>query len=326
MASLYVWNGSSWQLSSLNVWNGSAWIPATPYMWNGSIWNYTTPGGTPTPPYTPPLPLITIQPTSLTSGTANTVYSTALSAFGGTGQNYTFSIASGSLPLGMTISNTGILSGTPLTTGTYNFVVQAVDPLGNTGTQSYTLVIAAAPVIPGPAPPPPPTASTVVLNSHNVASVTFDTTPATAGIMYVNTGFIFGNGSTAPPNSVVEYQANSIVPSSGTVFTTEWNPNNAPASDYEIQAVYVSSSSGTTTLAAGFQQLNTWYNLGSQAFVMYAIQNDPAVLPINQITMTINIRRASDQVIVATNTVGLIATVFNLNIGGIGSGPIGGIG
>jgi hypothetical protein len=40
-------------------------------------------------------------------------------------------------------SSTGVLSGTPASAGTYNFVVQVTDSVGGTATQNLSILIAA---------------------------------------------------------------------------------------------------------------------------------------------------------------------------------------
>src|SRR5208283_4157317 len=68
-------------------------------------------------------------------------YSSALVASGGVAP-YTFSIISGSLPPGLTLNtSTGAITGTPTTTGTYNFTAQVVDSKGNTATASCSIVV-----------------------------------------------------------------------------------------------------------------------------------------------------------------------------------------
>lgn len=63
----------------------------------------------------------------LAPGTSNTAYSMQLLASGGT-PAYTWSIATGSLPAGLTLgASTGIISGTPTATGTSNFTVAVSD-------------------------------------------------------------------------------------------------------------------------------------------------------------------------------------------------------
>jgi len=62
---------------------------------------------------------------------------------------YTFSVAAGSsLPAGLTLSASGLLSGTPTTAGTFSFTVQAADAAQppHTATATFTLNINTAPV------------------------------------------------------------------------------------------------------------------------------------------------------------------------------------
>jgi uncharacterized repeat protein (TIGR03803 family) len=66
-------------------------------------------------------------------------YSQSIVATGGTG-SLTFS-ASGTLPTGLSLSSSGILSGTPTAAGSYTFTVTATDSLGAAGSQAYTLTI-----------------------------------------------------------------------------------------------------------------------------------------------------------------------------------------
>jgi len=92
-------------------------------------------------------PTITLSPSTLPAATQNTAYSQTLTASGGT-PAYTYMVASGSLPTGVTLSSGGVLSGTPTVYGTYSFTVTATDSSTGTGpysgSQAYTLSIAAA--------------------------------------------------------------------------------------------------------------------------------------------------------------------------------------
>lgn len=84
-------------------------------------------------------PAISISPTTLPTLRIAAAYSQQLSATGGDG-NYSFSYT-GSLPTGLVLSSTGLLSGTPTATGTYNILVTARDTLNFTGTTSYTITV-----------------------------------------------------------------------------------------------------------------------------------------------------------------------------------------
>jgi hypothetical protein len=101
-------------------------------------------------------PTVLLAPSLLPSGTVGIPYSEVISATGGVGP-YTFALASGSLPVGLTISALGVLSGTPTMGGTSSFTLIATDANGCTGSQLYALVInpPACPVIalaPSPLP------------------------------------------------------------------------------------------------------------------------------------------------------------------------------
>ncbi|HEY1215778.1 MAG TPA: DUF4082 domain-containing protein, partial [Bryobacteraceae bacterium] len=84
---------------------------------------------------------LAITTTSLPSGTVGASYSATLTATGGTSP-YTWSISSGSLPIGLTLNaTTGGISGTPSTAGTVNFTVQAADSATPQATTSKALSI-----------------------------------------------------------------------------------------------------------------------------------------------------------------------------------------
>jgi parallel beta-helix repeat protein len=83
--------------------------------------------------------------TSLPGGTACHAYpSTTLVATGGT-TPYKWSLASGSLPTGLTLSSSGVISGTPTKAGTFSFSVKVTDSSSTpeTATQALTITVAA---------------------------------------------------------------------------------------------------------------------------------------------------------------------------------------
>lgn len=85
---------------------------------------------------------IAISPNSLTAPVINVAgYNVTLSATGGTGAK-TFAVTSGSLPTGLTLSSSGVLSGTATAAGTFNVTVTATDTVGATGTSAYSIVVA----------------------------------------------------------------------------------------------------------------------------------------------------------------------------------------
>lgn len=94
-----------------------------------------------------------ITTTTLPNGTVGASYSQNLSATGGTG-SLTWSEPGfiSSLPPGLSLSSTGLISGVPSATGIYTFSVEVIDSLGATDGQSLTITIDDAP----PAPILPP--------------------------------------------------------------------------------------------------------------------------------------------------------------------------
>ncbi|MCX7512933.1 fibronectin type III domain-containing protein [Frateuria hangzhouensis] len=87
---------------------------------------------------------VSLDAATLANGTGGTAYSHALTATGGAAP-YTFALAGGTLPDGITLSPSGVLSGTPTEAGTFNFTVQATDSSTGTGPfvsqHAYTLVV-----------------------------------------------------------------------------------------------------------------------------------------------------------------------------------------
>src|SRR5678815_5589245 len=95
-------------------------------------------------------PTITLSPSTLPSGQVAVAYSQTITASGGTSP-YTFSVTSGALPAGVTLTAAGLLSGTPTLAQTASFTLRATDARGCTGTRAYSVTIAP------PVPPPCPT-------------------------------------------------------------------------------------------------------------------------------------------------------------------------
>jgi CSLREA domain-containing protein len=105
----------------------------------------------------------------LPSGTVNSAYSQTLQASGGTSP-YTWTLASGSLPVGLSLAgSSGVVSGTPTATGTSSFRIRVTDAAAATAEKDFSLTMATS------APPPPPPVGTFVVNS------TLDAVDATRG-------------------------------------------------------------------------------------------------------------------------------------------------
>lgn len=92
----------------------------------------------------PSCPTIDISPSSLPSGRSGEAYSAVLTASGGSAP-YKFSISSGNLPNGLSLSESGTISGTPSEGGDYNFTVSVVDASYCGGKRDYLLHIETQP-------------------------------------------------------------------------------------------------------------------------------------------------------------------------------------
>ncbi|MHC1654666.1 putative Ig domain-containing protein [Stenotrophomonas maltophilia] len=91
-------------------------------------------------------PTIVITPATLPAATGSIAYNQALTASGGHG-GYTFSLSTGALPAGVTLSSAGMVSGSPTTLGSYSFTVTATDGFGFSGSQAYTVVVNAPAIV-----------------------------------------------------------------------------------------------------------------------------------------------------------------------------------
>lgn len=102
---------------------------------------------------------VVVAPGSLPAPVLGTAYSQAVTASGGISP-YTYSVSTGSLPAGLVLGPTGVLSGTPTVAGTFNFTVRAADSTTGSGpaigTQVYTFTIAAPAITLTPATLPVP--------------------------------------------------------------------------------------------------------------------------------------------------------------------------
>jgi lipopolysaccharide export system protein LptA len=111
-------------------------------------------------------PPVVVTPATLPTGTVNDPYSFAFAASGGSG-TYSFSEV-GTLPSGLSLSSGGVLSGTPMQSGTFNITVTATDSNGGSASLAFTFSVNPA-VVPAPA-----TLASATLNAPY--SVTFTAT------------------------------------------------------------------------------------------------------------------------------------------------------
>ncbi|MEP7270580.1 MAG: Ig-like domain repeat protein [Acidobacteriota bacterium] len=137
-------------------------------------------------------PTLTISPATLPNGQVGSAYSQAMTVTpSGT---YTFSLVVGNLPSGLTLNGaTGVISGSPTISGSYNFTVKAATASGCSGTHAYTLVIACPVITVFPAVSLPAGTKAVFY------SQTFSATPAGGGYTFAKTSGTLPTGLTLNP-------------------------------------------------------------------------------------------------------------------------------
>jgi hypothetical protein len=134
-----------------------------------------------------PFPALTITTTRLPAAAVGSPYDETLQTGGGTGGN-TWRVTAGTLPVGMTLSSSGALHGTPTATGSQTFTVTVTDSAGATATQALSLTVQ-----PATPPPPHPVWVPPMLISETV-TVDGQTTPVIGNLSY-NTGTTIAYGS-----------------------------------------------------------------------------------------------------------------------------------
>lgn len=146
----------------------------------------------------PPAPPNITTPSPLPGGTVGLPYSQTLEATGGTG-TLVWSRTAGSLPVNLSLSSAGVISGTPTNTGTSNFTIRVTDALSQFDTQQFSLTISAALTITTTSVQPAarvgrPYSSNPLQRSGGVAPFTWSVTPALPSglILNASTGVISG--------------------------------------------------------------------------------------------------------------------------------------
>ncbi|WP_353098267.1 putative Ig domain-containing protein [Stenotrophomonas lactitubi] len=97
------------------------------------------------------LPTISIDPPSLPNGSAGVAYNAQLSSSGGIAP-YSYTLQSGALPVGISFTSAGTLSGIPRSDGNFSITLGATDSNGQTASRVYAFTIAPATVVLAPGP------------------------------------------------------------------------------------------------------------------------------------------------------------------------------
>jgi len=264
--------------------------------------NQVLTGATPTP--TPPPGAISpdITTTILPAGNVSQAYSQTLAVIGTA--PITWGIATGSLPPGLTLNaSTGVISGTPTTLGTFNFVVRAQNAAGS-HVRALSIEIGA-------------NQHTITFNPNggtgSMAQQIFQ--PGVAQALRANaftrTGHTFTGWATSPTGAVVYTNNQSIIATTSRTLYAVW------ASGFTITFM---PNGGTGTMQPQTFQSNVAQNLSTNtftragfAFVGWATTPTGAVAFTNGQNITNNVTRNLYAVWTTGHTV-----TFNAN-GGTGT-------
>jgi len=201
----------------------------------GSVFSFTTLKQTSTSP--------------LSSGAVNSSYSASFTGMGGSG-SYTWGTSS-TLPAGLTLSNTGLLSGTPTSAGNYSIDVVMTDPSsGLTVTKTFTLSITTAIAVTTSAASAVSASSATLNGSVNNNGNTGSST----------TSFCYGTSSVTAANALVTCSAVTATPgsasgSSATSISSALTGLTA-GQTYYFQAVGVNNGVTTYGSVLSFTTLN----------------------------------------------------------------------
>jgi hypothetical protein len=228
-----------------------------------------------------PAPLA-VSTVSLPSAAVGVSYNQSLAASGGT-PPYTWSRTTGTLPSGITLSTSGVLSGAPTTSGTSTFTVQVKDSKSTTATKSLSLTVAV-----------PLQINNSVLSNGYVGAVYSDTVSASGGktpyswalaggslpsglAIDAGTGTVSGTPTTAGTyNSTVQ-----VKDANNTVVTNPLTIVILPAvsvSTSSLPADYVGVSYSQTLMAAGGVAPYTWSIVAGSLPAGLALASDTGLI------------------------------------------------
>ena len=185
-------------------------------------------------------PVISVAPASLPGGFVGIPYSQTATASGGTGP-YSFAIALGAPPTGLALASSGVLSGSPVTAGSFSFSIKATDATGCSGTAPYSVTIATATL---EATPGSVSFGSVHVGATATAPVTIKNT---SGFTVTLTPPFTITGADASQFSIGSPGTTTLAANASTNATATFAPNTGGLKNATLN---ITSSNGGTTTAA----------------------------------------------------------------------------
>lgn len=189
---------------------------------------------------------VNLAPTSLSNATVASAYNQTITATGDGIAPYSYAITAGALPAGMSLNSNGVLSGTPTAGGTFNFTITATDsdtsaPL--TGSQAYTLTVAAPTISVAPASLPNGTLSVAYSQAITVSGGTSPYTYAlTAGTLPAGMSLSSAGVLSGTPTASGTFNF--------TVTATDSSSGTGPYTDARAYALTITAAPTATTGSA----------------------------------------------------------------------------
>lgn len=253
----YKWSLSSGTLPASMTLSSAGVLSGTPTAADAGTLNLTfqiTDSGTPTALTATkslslainPAPAITFGSASLATATYNTAYTASVAATGGAG-TLTYSLASGPLPGGLSLSPAGMISGTPTAVGTYPITVRAADAFGDSATQSYSLKVVYPPLAVAAATLP----VGYVGSSYTATTLTSSGGSGTGYTWAVSGGSALPAGLTLSSSGVISGKPTTAGTTSFSVTVTD-SASNTGTGTFSITVNAAVSITTGTTLPVGY--------------------------------------------------------------------------
>lgn len=207
---------------------------------------------------------------SLPPAVVNQMYSPVqLTATGGTGPPYQWSLVTGNLPPGMNLTASGIINGTPTAAGTYPFTVRATDDTQQSGTGALSISVS-GPAITTSSPLPD-------ADANSFYKATFSATGGTPPYKW----FLFGNG---PPGLTMDQNSGILSGTPPTPGPFNFNVqviDNASATSTQPftllvnQPLVIPNTSPLPNATVGAAYTYTFNASGGEAPYTFAVQVSP---------------------------------------------------